>query len=565
MRARLLLSFALVSVPPVLLLAGGYATLVSRSFGSALDERLDTGAEQVRKSIDTLRGQVLDRLAELEEDDLPHTQTAPEADRTLAEVLGGRHNLQAFTIVDGVGRIVSSRQWPAGYGLQEDDTPLGDDLRLCRVAAGYASTVRLALMPSRPALLRGSAVTLRGGVFLDSELLQNVHALTGLWVAFRDVVQGRWIAPAGFPLDELVPRLEGERSEAVFAGVSYRYVGLLLTPSLGLVVAAPRTPLDELEGSLRRYSLGIVLLSLAFAVLASLVLASRMTRPVRALAEGARRVAGGDLSEGVEVESGDEIGALAQAFNQMLEALRSSQDRLLQAERVAAWREMARRLAHELKNPLFPIQLSIETLRRAFERGGSGQDLAGLVRDSTGTILDEIAALKRIIEEFSEFARTPKPRLVSMDLNALVDSVLALYRPRAQGATIETDLEASLPPIEADRDLLHKALANLNANALEAMPEGGRLRLTTRSAAGALMLDVVDTGTGLSPAQKARLFTPYYTTKKGGTGLGLAIVQGIVSDHGGRVEVESVEGQGTRFTLILPLRRAGEGVRSSTP
>jgi signal transduction histidine kinase len=566
MRSRLLLAFALVSVPPVLLLSAGYASLVSRSFGAALDDRLDTGAEQVQTSIATLRGEVEDRLGELEEDDLPHTQTPPEADRTLAEVLGGRHNLPALTIVDGVGRIVSSRQWPAGYGLPEDDTPLGEDLRLCRVAAGYASTLRLALMPSRTALLRGSAVTVRGGVFLDRDLLQNVHALTGLWVAFRDVVKGRWIAPSGFPLEEMEPRLSGEKGEARAQGTSYRYVGRLLTPALGLVVAAPRTPLDELEAGLRRYSLSIVVLALAFAVLASLVLAGRVARPVRALAEGARRVADGDLREGVEVTSGDEIGALALAFNAMLEALRSSQDRLLQAERVAAWREMARRLAHELKNPLFPIQLSIETLRRAFERGAEGRDLGSLVRDSTGTILDEIAALKRIIDEFSEFARTPKPRLVPMDLNALVDSVLALYRPRAQGVAIETDLEASLPPIEADRDLLHKALANLVANALEAMPGGGRLRLTTRSSApGAVSLEVADTGPGLSAAEKARLFTPYYTTKAGGTGLGLAIVQGIVSDHLGRVEVESVEGAGTRFTLVLPLRRAAEGVRSSSP
>jgi two-component system nitrogen regulation sensor histidine kinase NtrY len=293
------------------------------------------------------------------------------------------------------------------------------------------------------------------------------------------------------------------------------------------------------------------------------VLASRIARPVRALAEGARRVADGDLSGMVPASAPDEIGELARAFNAMVEALRVSQDRLLQAERVAAWREMARRLAHELKNPLFPIQLSIETLRRAFERGGAGGELAGLVRDSTRTILDEIVALKRIIDEFSEFARTPKPRLRPLDLNGLVDSVLALYRPRAEEVTIETDHDATLPPHEADRDLLHKALSNLVANALEAMPGPGLLRLTTRNGGGAATLEVLDTGSGLTPEQKGRLFTPYYTTKKGGTGLGLAIVQGIVSDHGGRVEVESAVGKGTRFTLVFPLGKVGEGVRSS--
>jgi signal transduction histidine kinase len=146
----------------------------------------------------------------------------------------------------------------------------------------------------------------------------------------------------------------------------------------------------------------------------------------------------------------------------------------------------------------------------------------------------------------------PRPQLCPTDVNAVVEQVLGLYRARASGAQIETALAADLPAIPADRDLLARALGNLVANAFEAMPEGGTLRVRTAAAAGAVVLEVEDTGPGLTEEQSTRLFTPYYTTKKGGTGLGLAIVQGIVSDHGGRIEVRSEPGRGTTFVLLLP-------------
>jgi len=287
----------------------------------------------------------------------------------------------------------------------------------------------------------------------------------------------------------------------------------------------------------------------------AVILSGRIARPVRELAEGARRVAAGDLDAEVPVATGDEIGLLAGSFNAMTADLRHSRERLLQAERVAAWREMARRLAHELKNPIFPIQLSIETLRRALDQDGA-QDAArfqSLFRESSDTILDELRSLRAIVEEFSQFARMPPPRLAPTDLGELVERVLALYRARAATVKIETSLAPGLPTVPADRDLLARALGNLVANALEAMPDGGTLAVKTRAAEEGVALEVSDTGPGLTEEQRTRLFTPYYTTKKGGTGLGLAIVQGIVSDHGGRIQVQSTPGAGTTFTLVLPI------------
>jgi two-component system nitrogen regulation sensor histidine kinase NtrY len=245
--------------------------------------------------------------------------------------------------------------------------------------------------------------------------------------------------------------------------------------------------------------------------------------------------------------------------------LRESRERLLQAERVAAWREMARRLAHELKNPIFPIQLSIETLRRVLDRAqpaGDPLEFGRMFLDSSETILEELRSLRRIIDEFSDFARMPRPQLAPVDVNTVVERALDLYRSRADGVVIETEAADALPPVYADADQLARALGNLIGNALDAMPEGGRLRVRTAAASGTVTVEVEDSGPGLTEDQKTRLFTPYFTTKKGGTGLGLAIVQGIVSDHGGRIQVRSEPGQGTAFTLVLP---AGPEAKARQP
>jgi nitrogen fixation/metabolism regulation signal transduction histidine kinase len=264
-------------------------------------------------------------------------------------------------------------------------------------------------------------------------------------------------------------------------------------------------------------------------------------------------VAEGDLAGTVAEDAPGELGDLARTFNTMTTELRSSRARLVQAERVAAWREMASRLAHELKKPLFPIQLSVETLRRALERGAPPDP--GFLRETSDTVLGELRSLNRVVDAFTDVARLPRPRLAPTHLSQVVDHVLALYAARAGTVHVEKSL-SDLPPVSADADLLSRALGNLVANALEAMPQGGTLRVSTRAVAEGAALDVEDTGAGIKEEDRARLLTPYFTTKPGGTGLGLAIVQGIVTDHGGRLEVASTPGEGATFTIVLPRMRS---------
>ncbi len=212
-----------------------------------------------------------------------------------------------------------------------------------------------------------------------------------------------------------------------------------------------------------------------------------------------------------------------------------------------------------MKNPLFPLQTTVENLQRAKER--HPDEFEEVFRESTGILLAEIENLKKIVGRFSDFAKMPQPELVPVSLNEVVRAVVKLFEAQfgAVGRppiTPELHLEEDLPVIQADSTLLTRAVENLVLNAMDAMPAGGVImfRTTAEEKGAEVHLEISDTGMGLTPEECERLFTPYYTTKVHGTGLGLAIVQSVVSDHGGRVSVESEAGVGTSFHVHLPLK-----------
>ncbi len=236
----------------------------------------------------------------------------------------------------------------------------------------------------------------------------------------------------------------------------------------------------------------------------------------------------------------------------MTAQLAAQREQLVQTERVAAWRELARRLAHELKNPLFPLQLTVENLVRAREL--DAKEFDEVFRESTATLGAEIANLKTIIGRFSDFSKMPKPELERIDARAVMERVRGLYEPAQKDGAIrfEMDVADEAMPMMADPEMLHRALSNLVLNAMDAMPEGGVLTLAAQPRGEQIEMRVADTGEGLTPEECERLFTPYYTTKQHGTGLGLAIVQSVVADHGGTIAVESRTGGGAVFVMTLP-------------
>ncbi len=232
---------------------------------------------------------------------------------------------------------------------------------------------------------------------------------------------------------------------------------------------------------------------------------------------------------------------------------------VLRAQKAAAWQEVAQRIAHEIKNPLTPIQLSAQRLGRHLERQRESRDpeLAQLVGECTALIEREVAALESLVDEFSQFARFPTARLVPADPNAIVSSALEVFGGRLEGITVRTTLAPSLPAIKADPELLRRVLVNLIDNAAEAM-EGSSAReltLSTRSGADGETVEIIiaDRGHGISPEDKDKLFLPHFSTKDRGTGLGLAIAGRIVAEHHGTIHVEDNSPVGARFVIHLPV------------
>jgi two-component system, NtrC family, nitrogen regulation sensor histidine kinase NtrY len=225
---------------------------------------------------------------------------------------------------------------------------------------------------------------------------------------------------------------------------------------------------------------------------------------------------------------------------------------LIRAQKVAAWREVARRLAHEIKNPLTPIQLCAERLRRHF--AGAVPATRALVDECTETIVGEVESLKGLVDEFSQFARMPSPRTVPTDLPRLIADTIALYNGIFSAVRIDERFAPALPLVRLDPEQIRRVIINLVDNAIEAMDRSGRIMVETQlDAANAIVRVIVaDDGPGISPGERDKLFLPYYSTKRRGSGLGLAIVRRIIAEHGGNIDVGDNTPRGTRFTIELP-------------
>jgi two-component system nitrogen regulation sensor histidine kinase NtrY len=225
---------------------------------------------------------------------------------------------------------------------------------------------------------------------------------------------------------------------------------------------------------------------------------------------------------------------------------------LVRAQKTAAWREVARRLAHEIKNPLTPIQLCAERLRRHFS--GAPEQTKQLVEECTTTIVGEVESLKGLVDEFSQFARMPAPRSVPTDVHGLLNDALALYNGIFNDVDIRRLFAPELPTIAVDPEQIRRVIINLVDNAIEAMDQRGTIDIATEldRANNLVRIVVADNGPGIPPEEREKLFLPYYSTKRRGSGLGLAIVRRIVVEHGGNIDLSDNTPRGTRFAIELP-------------
>ena len=503
----------------------------------------------------------------------------------LAKTVAENNQLDFLEFVESDGTIISSAQWPARFGYPETavtafpaDTGQGAFLKQEELQEGTT----LGLFAVRATRVGEHPVYVIGGRRLDKAFLAGLDMPAGTRVMlYRN--QGDRFAPELLvdpsvsatqtisALEKLQPLVDAVRQSKKEMTGLVRWSGdrgedelFHALPLLGagagndrpllaiLLIGNSRRTYVELMRHIRSAALMVGGGGILLAILLSSWAAARVTRPVEQLAHAAQEVATGNWNARVEVRGNDELAQLADSFNRMTTELLGQKERLMQAERVAAWRELARRLAHELKNPLFPLQLTVENLVRA--RQQNPEQFDEVFRESSRTLLSEIANLKGIIGKFSQFSKMPQPELRLVQLNDVIRGVRQLFQAQledARRAKISCDLQLDphLEMVAADAELLHRAISNLVLNAMDAMPQGGVLTLRTRREAGKVLIEVADTGSGLTPEECERIFTPYYTNKQGGTGLGLAIAQSVVSDHRGRIYVQSEPGRGSTFVI----------------
>ena len=520
---------------------------------------------------------------------------------TEAASLAQDAQLDFLEIIGPDGNVVSSAQWPARFGYPEpaaSQTSQAPFLKREELPDGGTALGLFAVRAVRRSEAAGAvgepAIRLIGGERLDQSFLADLPVAPGMQVSLysdpgpntstsrdgtpptapaaafdpRRLVGATGDVPGASSYQPLVEAAikTGQQSTGILYLTSRREdsvsaTAIPLKNDSGtvlavLTVAISRAGMVQAQQHIRAIAYGVASAGILLAVLFSLWIAARISRPIEELARAAEEVARGNWEARVARpgKGRDELSVLARSFNHMTGQLASQRDRLVQSERVAAWRELARRLAHELKNPLFPLQLTVENLVRAREL--PEEEFDEVFRESTATLGMEIANLKTIIGRFSDFSKMPKPELESIDAKDVVARVQSLYQTASsQGEAkihFQIDLASKPMPLMVDPELLHRALSNLVLNAMDAMPEGGTLTLSAKPLGDKIEIRVADTGEGMTPEECERLFTPYYTTKQHGTGLGLAIVQSVVADHAGTISVESRPGGGAVFVITLP-------------
>jgi len=534
LRARLILAFSVVALVP---LAIAMALLDARIESMVRDqarERLGATLGTLQQQVATEGERLSERLAILGRD--PQLKRLyllrPGSDRELSEYVAERRfllGLDFLYITDTIATVVAGEKPAAGPAQ----------------AAGAAIRYQ------------GDVVGIvHGGTLFNQAFVERLGTTGGIDLILRDT-SGVVVAST------LDPRIETRRTvvrpdSRVAIGSRWflsRQIMLEIGPRpyatlTGLVSTAAA---DQAIAALRVATLVLAALCIAIAVLLGVFWSSQVSRPVERLAAFAGKVAEGTWDEPLHLRSVRELETLVEALDRMRRDLGAYREKLVVSERHAAWSQMARAVAHEVKNPLTPIAISIADLKRSYEQ--KRPDFSEILDQAARTIADEVENLKRLLQEFSEFARIPAPQLAPCALSEILSDLEVLHaRDVAEG---RLRIERSSEPLDlsADRGQLRQALINLILNGRDAAGGDGTVTLSAARSGRDALLQVRDTGPGLAPDERARLFVPGFTTKAHGSGLGLTIVERIVSEHGGSIAVESAPGQGTTFRVRLPLAR----------
>lgn len=598
-RNKIFLIFLITVLASVSLVTYGVTYYTQSAFEQTDTQRTEALVAQFQKEFSQRGDMVVQQVENITNADVTVRMVLdlarPNADASLylhdANGAAQTHNLDFVEFVNSDGVLVSSAQYPARVGYKNDWVTANknwDSTGAFLKREELPDGVALSLTAVRTQTVGEKSVYVIGGRRLDQNFLASLVLPTGMRaLLYRNLepnfvptslTDAGGIVAQADPFQSLIEQVQKQSqpdmvvktiqwtsdpaSAEIFharplPGRNNELLGVLL-------LGSPQRDLVLLRRQILKTAAVVALAAILVGLLLTWWISSRITRPLEELANGARDVASGRWDTHIDVQGSDEVGQLADAFNHMTHTLATQKEKLVQTERVAAWRELARRLAHELRNPLFPMQITLENLQRARQLGPA--QFQEVFAEGTATLKAELANLNSIVGRFNDFSKMPAPQFTRVNVNETLRNAVRLFEPQFTAVgkpsiTTEYFLSESLPEIDADPDLLHRAFQNLVLNALDAMPAGGTLTLRTADVEDTIRIEVADTGKGLTPEECSRLFTPYYTTKQLGTGLGLAIVQSVISDHHGTISVSSEEGRGAAFRIGLPKRQQGVTVK----
>jgi signal transduction histidine kinase len=534
--------------------------------------RTESAVNRINKAVDTIysKGEFTALLYAFRKDTMDYADWVE-----LGTELSGSSSVDDVIIYDDKGVIVTSRLQKANYGIEDKKSLYISDGQPYFSVIEVEGKERLLLMAPKFHALPGKQVLkLCAGIFFDDELISFGGLYDKTYVrlnigdkTYSDLPEGTLLvedagktggSPEGVSAKKRVSNVESDfvvkevfKSESV-EGVPVR---------MDLIYSIE--PLKRISRSLYVVALLLILSGIVFSVIFGLMISRPFTRRLEELLRAMRLAASGETKNvQLNFKTGDDFETISGTFNRLVEDIAVQQKKLIEAERIRTWQDIARKMAHEIKNPLSPIRVSAETLLKAFRKKPEGFEK--ILEESTSVISEEVQRIRKIVDEFVEFARLPAPKKTLNDLNKVIEQASSLYNG-IENVKIELK-PGELRKFFFDPDQITRVVHNLLKNAVEAFSGAGEIVIETAERVSfeepVAVVTVADNGPGMTDEVKSRLFTPYLTTKKEGSGLGLNICQRIVMEHGGSIELDSKPGTGTRITFTLPLKEEADEIES---
>lgn len=535
--------------------------------------RMESAVNRINKAVDVIysKGEFTALLYSFRKDTMDYADYVD-----LGTELSGSSAVDDVTIYDDEGLIITSKLQKTNYGIEDKKSFMIGEGRPYFSVIETDGKERLLLMATKFHKLPGGRVLkLCAGIFFDDELISfgGLYDKTYVRLKIGDKTYSNVPEGVVLPADKAKPAESSPETgtvtkpqkavndfvvKEVFKSESIEGVPV----RMDLIYSIE--PLNRISRSLYVVALLLILSGIVFSVIFGLMISRPFTRRLEELLRAMRLAANGETKNvQLNFKTGDDFETISGTFNRLVEDIAVQQKKLMEAERIRTWQDIARKMAHEIKNPLSPIRVSAETLMKAFRKKPDGFEK--ILEESTSVISEEVQRIRKIVDEFVEFARLPAPKKTLSDLNKVIEQASSLYRGM-------DNLSIEFRPGEVrkfyfDPDQITRVVHNLLKNAVEAFGGGkGRIVIETAEHAAfdspVAVVAVADNGPGMTEEVKSRLFTPYLTTKQDGSGLGLNICQRIVMEHGGSIELDSKPGSGTTITFTLPLSEEAEEIES---